>query len=391
MTAQLLPALVGQTIDPNSTRQPISAVHRADILEDTHPQLTLGSTITRPSPIERLNEESDDTNSMAGNTLVSGDAWLASDDVLQRHVLLKEPTVAKEGVSDSHQQFIREAQITGQLEHPNILAVYSLAWSTDQHAYYTMKLIDGTSFSQHIRKRHHELPNLSRNTLKPLLDVIIAVSNAIHYAHTRGVYHGRLNSESISLGKFGEVMVLNWSEAIVNDNQDSDPANFQCDLRSIASLVYEIITGAPPISNTLEGIVNLPTSGPKPLASILRKCYLDEPFYPTLAELIRDLRNYSEDLPVLAHSSRLPERIARWIRKHPLHILYITTVSVLILFFLVTEFFILSQANKAAELALENTQRITKFLLSDNRSIEEEQKKEIEARDTAAARIICYC
>ena len=384
LTAQLLPALAGQTIDPNSTRQPISAVPPADILEDTHPQLTLGSTITRPSPIERLNEESNDfTNTMAGNTLVSGDAWLASDDVLQRHVLLKEPTVAEKGVSDSHKQFIREAQITGQLEHPNILPVYSLAWSTDNTPYYTMKLIDGTSFSQHIRKRHHESPGLSRNTLKPLLDVIIAVSNAMHYAHTRGVYHGRLNSESISLGKFGEVMVLNWSEAIVDANQDSDPANFQCDLRSIASLVYEVITGAPPISNTLEGIANLPTSCPKPLASILRNCYLDEPFYPTLAELIRDLRNYSEDLPVIAHSSRLPERIARWIRKHPLHILYITTVSVLILFFLVTEFFILTQANEAAELALDNTQRITKLLLNDNRNIEEEQKKEIEARDNA--------
>ena len=84
LTAQLLPALAGQTIDPNSTRQPISAGHPADILEDTHPQLTLGSTITRPTPIERLNEESNDfSKSMAGNTLVSGDAWLASDDVLK--------------------------------------------------------------------------------------------------------------------------------------------------------------------------------------------------------------------------------------------------------------------------------------------------------------------
>ncbi len=47
------------------------------------------------------------------------------------------------GDSRSLAKFIREAQITGQLEHPNIVPMHELGLTPDKQIYFTMKRIDG--------------------------------------------------------------------------------------------------------------------------------------------------------------------------------------------------------------------------------------------------------
>src|SRR5262249_29527210 len=70
----------------------------------------------------------------------------ATDRNLLRHVALKRP--AKELVSEPFYRdgFVAEAQITGQLEHPNIVPVHELALDPQGVPYFTMKLVQGQGF-----------------------------------------------------------------------------------------------------------------------------------------------------------------------------------------------------------------------------------------------------
>src|SRR6476659_1712243 len=72
----------------------------------------------------------------------------ATDRNLLRQVALKwlEPALAREPMY--RDGFIAEAQITGQLEHPNILPVHELAISNKGIPYFTMKLVEGDAFDK---------------------------------------------------------------------------------------------------------------------------------------------------------------------------------------------------------------------------------------------------
>ena len=80
-----------------------------------------------------------------------GRIWLARDDQLNRDIALKEIKPEKEVSDEALKRFIREAQVTGQLEHPNIIPVYELARDQeDQRPYYTMRFLRGESFAEAI-------------------------------------------------------------------------------------------------------------------------------------------------------------------------------------------------------------------------------------------------
>ncbi|MCA8913362.1 MAG: serine/threonine protein kinase, partial [Planctomycetes bacterium] len=75
--------------------------------------------------------------------------WVALDSAVGREVALKELLPPKLGsgtsrVTDSPElveRFLREAKVTGQLEHPNIVPVYEIATREDGSVFYTMKLV----------------------------------------------------------------------------------------------------------------------------------------------------------------------------------------------------------------------------------------------------------
>src|SRR6185503_2394365 len=75
----------------------------------------------------------------------------ATDRNLLRHVALKrlDKELAKE--SFYREGFIAEAQMTGQLEHPNIVPVHELAVTSSGVPYFTMKLVQGQSFDRWLK------------------------------------------------------------------------------------------------------------------------------------------------------------------------------------------------------------------------------------------------
>ncbi len=102
--------------------------------------------------------------------------------------------------------FIAEAQMTGQLEHPNIVPVHELAIDANGIPYFTMKLVQGSSFDRWLRKR--KPGNVER--IEGGIEILLKVCDALAYAHHRGVIHRDLKPANIMVGDFGQVYLMDW-------------------------------------------------------------------------------------------------------------------------------------------------------------------------------------
>jgi serine/threonine-protein kinase len=140
-----------------------------------------------------------------------GHVHSATDRNLLRKVALKR--LDKELASEPMYRdgFIAEAQITGQLEHPNILPVYELAISNKGIPYFTMKLVHGIGLDEWLRDASRR-PG-TRERLQDGLDIFLKVCDAVAYAHHRGVVHRDLKPENIMVASFGRVYVIDWGLA----------------------------------------------------------------------------------------------------------------------------------------------------------------------------------
>jgi hypothetical protein len=134
-----------------------------------------------------------------------GTVYSASQPGLQRRVAIK--TIRPETANDpeDRDQFLAEALVMGDLDHPNIIPIHELGKNTDGLLFYSMKQIRGVSWME-------EMP---RRTREENLDILLRVADAIAYAHSRAVIHCDLKPENVMLGEFGEVMVVDWGLAIV--------------------------------------------------------------------------------------------------------------------------------------------------------------------------------
>ncbi|MBN8526078.1 MAG: protein kinase, partial [Planctomycetes bacterium] len=112
-------------------------------------------------------------------------------------------------------RFIEEAQISGQLEHPNIVPVHDIGIDANGRMFFTMKLVRGRSLSDVLDLVRKGDPTVSIFTRFRLLRIFIQICNAMAFAHSRGVVHRDLKPSNIMLGDFGEVLVADWGLARV--------------------------------------------------------------------------------------------------------------------------------------------------------------------------------
>jgi PAS domain S-box-containing protein len=222
-----------------------------------------------------------------------GRVWVARDTGLDREVALKElhPDLADNPTAVF--RFLREAQITGQLEHPGVAPVYELAQSDDTpQPFYTMRFVKGRTLTRasveyHQKRRAGEDVSLD---LSVLLQAFVMVCNTVGYAHSRGVIHRDLKGQNVILGDFGEVVVLDWGLAKLMGQPDSsgtaepvlrwsesddailtqpgealgtpasmapeqaagrlDLIDHRTDIYGLGAILYEILTGQPPFSGS---------------------------------------------------------------------------------------------------------------------------------------------
>ncbi len=146
-----------------------------------------------------------------------GNVFVAEDDQLHRSVALKE---IQERFADDRQireRFLREAEVTGQLEHPGIVPVYAMGHADDGRPYYVMRMIRGDSLRHAISALHRVREagdeHAYRLELRRLLNRFVTACNTIEYAHSRGVVHRDIKPDNIMLGPYGETLVVDWGLA----------------------------------------------------------------------------------------------------------------------------------------------------------------------------------
>jgi WD40 repeat protein/tetratricopeptide (TPR) repeat protein/tRNA A-37 threonylcarbamoyl transferase component Bud32 len=303
-----------------------------------------------------------------------GRVWVAHDSDLNREVALKELRPEWSKRPEAWRRFLKEAQITGQLDHPNIVPVYELSQRVDgTQPFYTMKLVRGRTLQDAI-KEHHEAREAGRSDalgLGRLLSAFVSVCNALGYAHSRGVVHRDLKPENVVLGAFGEVIVLDWGLAKVasdkaeptedtavisiSDNAATDATQAgrqlgtpsymspeqadgridlideRTDVFGLGAILFSILTGRPPFAGK-STIVMLPEiaqgpmpqvrdvlpSVPKPLAAICGKAMQKSRAerYQSALELAADVGRFLADEPVMAYPESAAARALRWMRRH---------------------------------------------------------------------------
>jgi len=137
----------------------------------------------------------------------------AHDPEIRRNTAIKIMINPKE-VSDAQlYRFVAEAQITGQLEHPNIVPIYDMGVTEDGEIYFVMRKVEGRSLADVLGDR---LKPFSQHRL---LQIFVQVCHAIAYAHSRGVLHRDLKPDNIMVGTFGEVLVMDWGVSRVLSDQ----------------------------------------------------------------------------------------------------------------------------------------------------------------------------
>ncbi|MHC5039813.1 MAG: serine/threonine-protein kinase [Planctomycetota bacterium] len=145
-----------------------------------------------------------------------------ADNDLRRNVAMK--LILEREDPDLAERFVEEAQITGQLEHPNIVPVHELGIQPDGRVYFTMKLVKGEALHQILERLASGDPEtVEAYPLTRLLRIFLKVLDAIGFAHSRGVIHRDLKPENVMVGSFGEVLVMDWGLAKARGREETLP------------------------------------------------------------------------------------------------------------------------------------------------------------------------
>ena len=213
------------------------------------------------------------------------------DRVLLRRVAMKSLHTKLSGEEEHIQRFLEEVQITGQLDHPNIVPVHDVGFHDNGSAFFIMKLVKGETLSKLLAAEKDQ--QLAASKLEEFLEIFVKICDAIDFAHSRRVIHRDLKPSNIMVGKHGEVYVMDWGIALLYDSHKSshtafmpeifrsgashresaaslmgtaaymapeqakaeiDAIDFRTDVFGLGGILYEIITGEPPYSSENPGI-----------------------------------------------------------------------------------------------------------------------------------------
>ncbi len=146
---------------------------------------------------------------------------VAEQTSLGREVAVKTVRAALAGDQDASNRLLREAWLTGRVEHPNVVPIYDLGIDDAGRPHIVMRKVEGTSWdvllsdSKAVRQRHGATDPLDWH-----LRVLVQVTQAVSRAHAKRIVHRDIKPENVMIGEFGEVYLLDWGIAV---SLEADP------------------------------------------------------------------------------------------------------------------------------------------------------------------------
>ncbi len=276
-----------------------------------------------------------------------GEVFLAYDTTCGRRIALKRIREDLVSHTQMHYRFLKEARVTSQLTHPAIIPIYAI--HENDQIYYTMPFVEGETLKQIFREsakraKKSEKPHQIGGSIPSLMRIFLTICQAVAYAHSHGVLHRDLKSENIIIGKYGEVMILDWGLAKLmripeqeNNSENpiksskmtnlgkvvgtisymaperalGNPATVLTDIYSLGVILYQILTLRMPFKRgTLKEFrqrmdkeelydpieVAPYREVPKLLSTVVLKCLSVDANerYQNVDELVKDIENYLE-------------------------------------------------------------------------------------------------
>ena len=184
--------------------------------------------------------------------------FLAVQESLDREVALKVMAPALAANSEFTERFLKEGRITAKLQHQNLVTVYDIG--THGGVYYlAAEYIPGGTLKERI--------NVGGLNVGEILDIMVEMARGLDFAHQKGFVHRDVKPGNILFRKDGSVVLADFGIAKAMDSSSSstvagasigtpdymspeqaraEPVDGRSDLYSLGTVLYEMLTGAPP-------------------------------------------------------------------------------------------------------------------------------------------------
>ena len=310
-----------------------------------------------------------------------GTVFSAQDPALHREIAIKILRPAYRNQLKHVGSFIREARITAQIDHPNVIPVHRLGVFDDAGIYFTMKRVRGVTLAQILRKlKEGDQTMLATYTRQRLLEIFVSICNGVAFAHSKGIIHRDLKPANIMVGDYGEVFIADWGLALYREENDielhagkiklgklpeednpnsgegghkisgtpafmapeqvtgkEDELDSQIDVYALGTILYSILTweqspydGVSTVTQLMQRVMSRKFLRPRRRAPKRKIPYELEAItlkamhankkdrYESVKALLADVRNYLAKYPVSAYSPLPLYRLYKLIRRRPL-------------------------------------------------------------------------
>ncbi len=227
-----------------------------------------------------------------------GTVYLATDPLLKRRLAIK---VVRDPGSDALERvlerFQREAEISAQLSHPNIITVFDVGEDPNVGPFLAMEFVDGQSLAFLMRER--------RPSLETGLFLLLQAMRGLQAAHLAGIIHRDVKPENMLVSEGGHLKLMDFglargehsrltaTGAVLGTPAFTAPEMIMgaepsqaTDRYAFCVTAFELVTGELPykgdsIGTTLYRIVHEPPSMPQgllpELGEVFRKCLSKDP------------------------------------------------------------------------------------------------------------------